>query len=85
MAVYKQQDSVTTGIHTRVSSTMRISSAWRTYENVNFRTQAWETLLWNGDRVIAEYDTLKDADDVIELHQRILSERSSYDDEENEN
>ena len=74
---YKQSETRTpTGIHTKINDTMRISSAWRKYGNENFTTRAWETFLWDGDKIIGEYDTLKNADDVVQLHFEILSERS---------
>jgi hypothetical protein len=69
---YKSQESLRTGIHTRISDTVRISSGWRNYSNENFSTNAWETFLWDGDKIIGEYDTLKNADAVIDLHQEIL-------------
>ena len=71
---YKEKESLKTGIHTRINDTVRISSAWRTYGNENFETQAWETFLWDGEKIIGEYETFKNADTVINLHQDIINE-----------
>lgn len=69
---YKSQKSLPTGIHTRINDTVRISSGWRNYSNEHFSSNAWETFLWDGEKIIGDYDTLKNADDVIDLHQEIL-------------
>lgn len=69
---YKQGD-MPTSIHTRINDTMRISSTWREYSNINFETRAWETFLWEGDRIKEEFDTLKNADSVVNLHLEILN------------
>jgi hypothetical protein len=69
---YKDSDSPT-DIHTRINDTLRISSAWRTYGNENFTSMAWETFLWEGERIIKEFDTLQNAENVVELHFEILS------------
>lgn len=68
---YKSSET-TTGIHTRISDTLRISSSWRKYGNENFSCMAWETFLWEGDQIIEEYDILRDADSVVNLHLEIL-------------
>lgn len=73
---HRTLNSITTGIHTRINDKIRISSAWRTYGNEYFSSQAWETFLWDGDRIIGEYNTLRDANDVINLHLEIVESKS---------
>lgn len=68
---YKEMD-MPTSIHTRINYTMRISSSWRSYGNENFFSRAWETFLWEGEKIIEEFDTLKNADKVVELHREIM-------------
>lgn len=72
MSDYKQVD-MPTSIHTRISSTMRISSTWREYSNEHFSSRAWETFLWDGDHIKEEFDTMRNADDVVNLHFEILN------------
>lgn len=69
---YKEQRQISTGIHTRINDEWRISSAWRTFESDRFSTQAWETFLWNGEKIAEQFDTLKNADAVVNLHQEIV-------------
>lgn len=61
-----------TSIHTRISDTVRISSIWRRFANENFETDAWETFLWVDNRVTENYDTLTNAERVVELHDEIV-------------
>jgi hypothetical protein len=70
---YRNESSLSTGINTRINETVRISSIWRTYSNDNFSSQAWETFLWEGDKIAKEYDTLRSADSVVDLHLEILN------------
>jgi hypothetical protein len=72
MPDYKQGE-MPTSIHTRVNDTTRISSMWREYGNENFQSRAWETFLWEGDRIKEEFDTLRNADNVVDLHLEILN------------
>ncbi|MDQ0062358.1 hypothetical protein [Paenibacillus harenae] len=69
---YKESD-INTGIHTRIDDRARISSAWRTYANADFETKAWETFLWVDEKIAVEYDTLRDAEQVVELHFEIMN------------
>lgn len=66
-----------TGIHTRINETTRISSAWREYGNEHFTQRAWETFLWENERIIEEFDTLRNADNVVDLHLEILNRYKS--------
>lgn len=70
---YKKSD-IQTGIHTRIDDRARISSAWRAYGNENFSTKAWETFLWVDDKIAGEYDTLRNADYVVDLHLEIKTD-----------
>jgi hypothetical protein len=79
---YQSKESIPTGIHTRIDDKVRISSAWRTFSNSNFNTQAWETFLWDGDRIIKEYSTSKDANDVVDLHIQIALSNAWISEEE---
>lgn len=63
-----------TGIHTRINSTKRISSIYRRYSNPHFEQWAWETFLWEGDRIAKEYNTLHDVESVVNLHCEIVNE-----------
>lgn len=71
---YKSQSSLPTSIHTRINDKLRISSIWRTFANENFESQSWETFLWDGDNIKETYNTLKNADNVVDLHFAILNE-----------
>jgi hypothetical protein len=71
---YKEQDSLPTGIHTRIDDRTRISSAWRTFANINFESRAWETFLWVDDKIAEQYDTLRNADMVVDLHLDIMND-----------
>lgn len=66
--------SLSTGIHTNINKDYRISSIYRKYSNPYFESWAWETFLWNGDRIEEQYDTLYTADQVVDLHTKIVSE-----------
>lgn len=68
-----KESNIPTSIHTRISDTVRISSMWREYGNENFQSRAWETFLWEGDRIKEEFDTLRNADKVVNLHLEILN------------
>jgi hypothetical protein len=68
------ESALSTGIHTRINSELRISSCYRRFANPHFESWAWETFLWNGDRIEKEYDTLNSADQVVDLHSRIVRE-----------
>lgn len=70
---YKERD-IPTGIHTRINDRVRISSAWRTFGNENFTTRAWETLLWVDEHIAEQYDTLRNAENVIDLHLEITND-----------
>ncbi|MDD4188454.1 MAG: hypothetical protein PHX04_06875 [Bacilli bacterium] len=70
----KANGHLSTGIHTRISSTQRISSIYRIYSNPHFEQWAWETFLWEEDKIAREYDTLWDVEDVVNLHCEIVSE-----------
>ncbi|OMF38810.1 hypothetical protein BK133_00990 [Paenibacillus sp. FSL H8-0548] len=67
-----QDTDISTGIHTRINDTTRISSAWRTYSNENFKTRRWETFLWEDEKIKEEFDTLSTADAVVNLHLSIV-------------
>ena len=41
----KSNGQLSTGIHTRINSTQRISSIYRRYSNPHFEQWAWETFL----------------------------------------
>lgn len=66
-----------TGIHTKISNNLRISSSYRRFANQHFESWAWETFLWEGERIIDEYDTLMSADQVIDLHTEILKKHTA--------
>lgn len=66
--------NMSTGIHTRINQDKRISSIYRKYYNPHFEQWAWETFLWDGDKIIKEYDSLLSAEAVINLHCQIVSE-----------
>lgn len=70
----KSNGHMSTGIHTRISGTQRISSIYRVYSNPHFEQWAWETFLWEDDKIIEEYSALIDIEDVINLHCQIVSE-----------
>jgi hypothetical protein len=75
---YKFDESIPTGIHTRINDKLRISSAWRTFANEHFHTSAWETFLWDGDRIKDDsFPTLRDADSVVDLHYKIVDKYRS--------
>ncbi|MGM1044726.1 MAG: hypothetical protein ACQEXX_01130 [Bacillota bacterium] len=61
-----------TSIHTRINDNKRISSCFRKFANAHFEKWGWETLLWDGDQIVEQYDVLSSADDVIDLHTGIL-------------
>lgn len=62
-----------TGIHTRINNNLRIFSCFRRFANPFFESWAWETFLWNGDKIEKEYGTLESADQVVDLHTEILN------------
>lgn len=70
---YKERD-MPTGISTRIDDRARISSAWRTFANSNFETRAWETFLWVDEKIAEQYDTLRNADQVVDLHLEIMTD-----------
>lgn len=70
---YKETE-IPTGIHTRIDDRARISSAWRTYGNENFTSRAWETFLWVDEKIAEQYDTLRNAENVVDLHLEIMNE-----------
>lgn len=55
-------------IHTKLSKTIRISSAYRKFANSNFESFGWETFLWNGDNIEIQYIILHSPDEVVNLH-----------------
>jgi len=67
-----------TGIHTRISDRVRISSAFRHYGNDYFSSWGWETFVWDGDKIIEEHDVINDADAVVKLHTNILKEHGKF-------
>lgn len=67
------ESNLPTGIHTRINNDLRISSVYRRFANHHFESWAWETFLWNGDRIEEQYDTLHSADQVVDLHTKILT------------
>jgi hypothetical protein len=68
------ETNLPTGIHARINNDLRISSCYRRFTNPYFGTWTWETFLWNGDRIEKEYNTLDSADQVVDLHTKILTE-----------
>jgi hypothetical protein len=68
------ETNLPTGIHTRINNDLRISSCFRRFSNPHFESWAWETFLWNGDRIEEEYGTLTRADQVVDLHIKILTD-----------
>lgn len=71
---YKEKDTISTGIHTRIDDKARVSSAWRKYGNENFESHAWETILWVDEKIAEMYDACRSADAVVEMHIRIINE-----------
>jgi hypothetical protein len=65
---------MSTGIHTRIDQDKRISSIYRIYSNPHFEQWAWETFLWDGDKIIKEYDTFVNVAAVVDLHCQIVNE-----------
>jgi hypothetical protein len=70
--VRETESDLPTGIHTRINSDLRISSIYRKFANPYFESWAWETFLWNGNKIENQYDTLTSAEQVIDLHTEIL-------------
>lgn len=70
----KLNGQLNTGIHTRISNSQRISSIYRRYSNPYFEQWAWETFLWDGDKIVKEYDTFLNVVTVIDLHCQIVEE-----------
>jgi len=69
--------SLGTGIHTRLNENLRISSIYRAYDIQGMVTHGWETILWNKDKIVKQYDVLNDAETVVSLHLKI---RLDYED-----
>lgn len=67
----KQKGYFATGIHTRITDSYRISSAYRRFSNPHFISLGWETILWIDDKITHQYKVLNNADDVINLHAKI--------------
>jgi len=70
-----------TSIHTRVNSTVRISSIWREYSNPYFQTWAWETIVWRGDKIAVQVDSMKSINEVMRIHKRLYDEYSKEQEE----
>lgn len=71
----KQVDtSLQTGIHTRINKNLRVSSCFRKFSNSFFESWAWETFLWNGEKIEKQYNLLESADLVIDLHTQVVNE-----------
>jgi hypothetical protein len=68
------ETTLPTGIHTRINNDLRISSCFKRFSNPHFESWAWETFLWNGERIEQEYITLNSADQVVDLHTRIIKD-----------
>lgn len=69
---YKTKPQITTTIVTRINETHRISSVYRRFANEHFEQSAWETILWNQDKYVEEFETFYSADSVVNLHQEII-------------
>jgi len=70
----KTNGQLSTSIHTRINSTKRISSIFRKYSNPHFEQWAWETFLWDEDKIIKEYDIFMNVAAVVDLHCQIVSD-----------
>lgn len=59
-----------TSIHTHIIGKVRISSIYRLYEILDYRSWAWETLVWDGDKIIDQLESVDDVAVVIDMHRR---------------
>lgn len=69
-----EEKRINTGINTWIDKDRRISSIYRHFGNPHFSIWAWETFLWNGDKIEKEYKTRSDANQVVALHQTIVAD-----------
>jgi hypothetical protein len=65
-----------TSINTLINKNLRVSSIYRRFGNMYFESWAWETFLWEGERIKEEYRPLDSANEVIVLHARIYEEQN---------
>ncbi|MNH66496.1 hypothetical protein D3C73_185270 [compost metagenome] len=69
----QQVNPIKTWIRTRIDDNRRISSCYRKFENIHFERWGWETFLWDGDHRQNEYNVLDSAEEVVNLHARVLA------------
>ena len=63
-----------TTIHTRIINKVRISSIRRRYEMLDYSSWAWETFVWDGDKIIDQLDLTDDVAVVIDMHRKYCDE-----------
>ena len=63
-----------TSIHTRITSKIRISSIRRRYDTWETSSWAWETFVWDGDKIIDQLDLTDDVAVVIDMHRKYCDE-----------
>ncbi|GGJ48885.1 hypothetical protein [Virgibacillus salexigens] len=56
-----------TSVHTDLGNNKRISTIYRKYENENFTSWRWETIAWDGDKII-DMDETGNINQVLEKH-----------------
>ncbi|WP_163579083.1 hypothetical protein [Gracilibacillus saliphilus] len=64
-----------TSIHTNINKDYRISTIYRKYENMNFTSWAWETLVWKGETIV-EMESSDSLDEVMETHKTFYEKYS---------
>jgi hypothetical protein len=69
-----------TSIHTHIDGTKRISSIWRRYTGAFEPTWEWETLVWEGERIIHQAQTVRDVRDVIAIHSQLFDKITNGED-----
>lgn len=64
-----------TNLKTKISKDKIISSIYRKYENINFTTWKWETLVFDGEKIV-DQEISDDISEAMEKHIELYEKHS---------